>query len=109
MNRQWYSWNKDKLILQIHLQPGAKKDEYGNLFNNRLRIKIKAPAVAGQANKYLIRLLAREFNTAITRIKITRGHKSREKTIQIQSPKELPEWFVSKSENPVREACGREL
>ena len=100
MNMQWYSWNKDKLFLQIHLQPGAKKDEYGNLFNNRLRIKLKAPAVAGKANKYLIRLLSREFNTAMTRIKIMRGHTSREKTVQIQSPKILPVWFISLSNNP---------
>jgi len=95
MNRQWYSWNKDKLTLQVHLQPGAKKDEYNNLFNQRLRIRIRAPAVAGQANKYLTRLLAREFNTAMTRVKITRGHTSREKTVQIQSPKNLPAWFIS--------------
>ena len=105
MNMQWYSWNKDILILQIHLQPGAKKDEYGNLFNNRLRIKIRAPAVAGQANKYLIRILAREFNTSLARIKITRGQTSRQKTVQIQAPKDLPEWFVSISKNPVREGC----
>lgn len=107
MNMQWYSWNKDKLFLQIHLQPGAKKDEYGNLFNNRLRIKLKAPAVAGQANKRLIKLLAREFNTAMTRIKIMRGHASRDKTIQIQAPKNLPEWFISLSNKQVPENYGQ--
>lgn len=107
MNIQWYSWNQDILILRIHLQPGAKKDEYGNLFNNRLRIKLKAPAVAGQANKYLIRLLAREFNTAMTKIKIMRGHASREKTVQIQAPKNLPEWFIALSNNQFPENYGR--
>jgi uncharacterized protein len=97
---QWYSWKNDILILQIHLQPGAKKDAYGNLFNNRLRIKIKAPPVAGKANKYLINLLAGEFNTAMTRIKITHGQTAREKTVQIQAPNKLPEWFTSLSDIP---------
>ena len=107
MKHHWYSWASDQLTLQIHLQPGARKDEYCNLFNNRLRIKIKAPAVAGQANKYLARLLATAFATPITRIKITRGRTSRDKTVQIQSPGSLPEWFLCLSSNTVSEKAVR--
>ena len=69
MNIQWYTWHRDQLTLQIHLQPGARKDECCSLFNNRLRIKI------------------------------THGLTSRAKTVQIQSPKDLPEWFILLSSN----------
>lgn len=107
MKNHWYSWAGDRLTLQIHLQPGARKDEYCNLYNNRLRIKIKAPAVAGQANKYLTRLLAVAFETPMTRVKITRGHTSRDKIVQIQSPESLPEWFLCLSNNTVSEKAER--
>ena len=103
MNIQWYTWHRDQLTLQIHLQPGARKDECCSLFNNRLRIKTRAPAVAGKANKFLTRFLATAFDTPVTSIKITHGLTSRAKTVQIQSPKDLPEWFILLGNNTIPE------
>lgn len=101
MNVSWYTWNGDQLTLNIHLQPGARKDECCTLFNNRLRIKTRAPAVAGKANKGLARFLATEFNTSVTNVKITHGLTSRTKTVQIQSPKDLPDWYLLLTNNTI--------
>lgn len=102
MIEPWYSWREDTLILRLHLQPGAKKNEVHGLFNNRLRIKIKAPPVAGKANKEIIAMLADEFKTRKSHINITSGRLNRNKTIGIMSPVRLPEWFTMYIESDKR-------
>lgn len=99
MKEPWYSWREDTLILRLYLQPGAKKNEVHGLFNSRLRIKIKAPPVAGKANKEIISMLAEEFNTRKSNINIISGRLNRNKTIDIISPTRLPEWFTMYTEN----------
>lgn len=94
MTTPWYSWDKDKLILRLYLQPGAKKNEVSGLFNDRLKIKVKAPPVAGKANREIIDMLANEFDTRKSHITIANGKLNRNKTIDIVSPYKIPEWFI---------------
>ena len=94
MTDTWYTWRNNSLILRLHLQPGARKNEITGLLNNRLRIKIKAPPVGGKANREIIDMLADEFKTRKSHINITSGKLNRNKTIDIHSPARLPDWFT---------------
>jgi len=94
MNRHWYRWQKDTLLLNIHLHPGAKINEVIGILDDHLRIRIKSPPIDGKANKELIAMLARDFDTKKAQVRINSGKSGRDKLIEIQSPATLPEWFI---------------
>jgi len=50
----WYRWQHDTLMLDIRLQPRAGKDEIIGEYAGRLKIRLAAPPVDGQANKSLL-------------------------------------------------------
>jgi len=89
-----YHYKNDKLILDLHLQTGCKKDEIGGLYNGRLRIRIKAQPVNGKANRYLINYLASEFGIKKSNVAILRGLHNRDKTVSITACNTLPAWLA---------------
>lgn len=79
------------MIIQVRVCPNAKKEllkQEGDIF----KAYLTAPAVDGKANKALIDLLSRHFAVRKSGIEITKGLKSRIKTITI--------WGNHSSENP---------
>ena len=66
-------YKNEKLILDLHLQTGCKKDAIGELYDGRLRIRIKAQPVEGKANKYLINYLASELGAKKSNVEILKG------------------------------------
>lgn len=89
----WYSFNNDILSLKIHVHPGSNRDEIEGLISDRIKIRIKAPAVDNKANDYLKKFLAKQFGVSKSSVEISRGQKSRMKTLVIPSPKNFPGWF----------------
>lgn len=88
------------MILQVYIQPGAKKNEIVGLHNGALKIKIKAPPVDGKANETLIDFLADFFGVPKKRLEIISGEKSRNKKISISGEdqkikKVLAEWGLT--------------
>lgn len=69
--------------MALYVQPGAAKSEISGEFNDRLKLRIKAPPVDGKANKAVIEFLAQLFGVAKGQIQIYRGTTGRNKTIQI--------------------------
>ena len=57
----WFRWDGDDLILECHLQPAARSDDFAGLHGDRLKIRLTAPPVDGKANAELIELVARTF------------------------------------------------
>ena len=104
MNTPWFSWKNNTLTLRVYLQPGTKENAVCGLFNHRLKIKIKAPPVAGKANREVIELLSAEFQTSKSHINISNGKLGRNKTIEINSPARLPDWFAVYADTEYREA-----
>lgn len=47
-------------------------------------IRVKAPPVDGKANEALCRLIAKRAGVAPSRVHVTRGHSSREKTVEVE-------------------------
>ena len=68
--------------IEIRVIPNAKRQvlkQEGDM----TKVYLTAPAVDGQANKALIEFLAKHFKVRKSQIEITKGLKSRTKTIKI--------------------------
>ena len=57
--------------------------EFLEINNNQINIGIKTKPIKGQANKEIIKKLAKHFGISSTQIQIKTGHKSQEKIIEI--------------------------
>ena len=71
-------------VINLRVIPNAKKNEVseeGGIF----KVRVKAPAVGGKANKAVIEVLADFFKVKKRDIRIVRGAKSREKVIEIDN------------------------
>ena len=89
----FYHWQKNDLFLSVHIQPRASRTEIVGVHNDRLKIKITAPPVEGKANAAVIKLLAKLFSVAKSRVILLSGETSRDKRFCIKSPKKLPDWI----------------
>ena len=58
--------------------------EFLNIKENQITIGIKAKPSKGEANKEIIKKLAKHFGISTSLIQIKSGHKSKQKIIQIQ-------------------------
>lgn len=87
----FYHWRGADLILDCHLQPGAKTMGFAGLHGERLKIRISAPPVDGKANLLLLAFLAGEFAVKKNHVSLLSGHQSRHKRVLIEAPNRLPE------------------
>ena len=78
--------------IRVKVKPSAKVQEVTQLDQPGLfgsdkepfyRISVKEPAKEGKANEAVLRALAKHLNITAGRLKIVRGLKSRNKTIEI--------------------------
>jgi len=73
-------------FLKVRVVPRASKNEIvGEMADGSLKIKLKAPPVDGKANEALIEFLSEEWGVAKSKIKIVRGEKGRNKTVEISN------------------------
>ncbi|ABC33002.1 uncharacterized conserved protein [Hahella chejuensis KCTC 2396] len=82
--------DEQTLILQCHLQPGAKKDEIVGTHGDALKIKISAPPIDGRANQQLVRFLAKLCRVKQQDVQILAGESSRQKRIRVQNLTDIP-------------------
>jgi len=82
-----------KATLAIHLQPGAKKNEVVGLRDGVLWVRVRAPALKGQANSALLAFVAQLLDVPKDAVVIARGRVSRQKVVAIRgiSPENLKE------------------
>lgn len=71
--------------ISVKVKTRAKKDKIEKIGENNFIISIKEAPIEGKANKAIIKSLAEYFNIKKSNIEIIRGHKSKEKTIKINS------------------------
>ena len=58
--------------------------EFLNIKENQITMGIKSKPIKGEANKEIIKKLAKHFRVSTSLIQIKSGHKSKQKIIQIQ-------------------------
>lgn len=86
----WYRWDGQKLVLQLLIQPKASRDEFSDIRNGRLKIRLTAPPADGAANRCLLDFLASQFSVARNKVSLPRGASGRQKTVVIDHPASLP-------------------
>ncbi|MDD2758176.1 MAG: DUF167 domain-containing protein [Patescibacteria group bacterium] len=72
------------MLLKIKVLPRSSRNEIvGPMADGALKIKLTAAPVDGGANEALIELLSKEYRAPKNRIKIIKGQKSKNKTVEI--------------------------
>jgi uncharacterized protein (TIGR00251 family) len=72
------------VILELHVQPGAKRSEFAGQHGDRVRIRLAAPATENRANEALIEFLAAHYRVTRRNVRIAAGLKSRDKRVVIE-------------------------
>ncbi|MDD3154977.1 MAG: DUF167 domain-containing protein [Victivallaceae bacterium] len=72
-----------RLLLDCHVQPGAKTSRIVGMHAQRVKIAIAAPPVDGKANKALAKFLAQAFQVSPGNVRLISGVSSRDKRFEI--------------------------
>ena len=68
------------MIYKVHVEFSK---EFLEIQENQIYIGIKSKPVKGEANKEIIKKLAKHFGVSTTLVHIKSGHKSRQKIVEI--------------------------
>jgi uncharacterized protein (TIGR00251 family) len=71
------------VILEVHVQPGARTTGFAGRHGERIKVRLAARAVDGEANEALVAFLAAHYRVAKRDVRITMGLKSRRKRVVI--------------------------
>ena len=72
-----------KIVLELHVQPGAKRTEFAGKHGERLKVRLAAPAQEGRANEALVEFLAEHYGVPKRCVSIMSGLRSRSKRVEI--------------------------
>ena len=89
----------DELILELHVQPRAVRDEIVSYHGDRLKVRITAPPVDGKATQHLIAFLAGVFQVPKRDVVLLSGGSGRDKRVRIQRPQTVPDILAPTPEN----------
>ena len=70
-------------VFPVRVQPRANQDEVAGQIGGALKIRLRAPAVEGQANEALVQFLAQLLKTPKSAVRILSGERSRTKRMEI--------------------------
>jgi uncharacterized protein len=82
----------DSCRIEVRVQSGAKRSELAGRQGGVLRVRVRAPAVEGAANRGLVELLAETLGVRRSQIRILRGEHHREKLLEIEGLAEEELW-----------------
>jgi hypothetical protein len=83
----WMEVRKTGTLIRLFIQPKASKSEFAGLHEGatgelpRLKIRVAAPPVEGEANEELLRFLKKTFRITGARFTLERGETSRQKDV----------------------------
>ncbi len=69
--------------LHIRVIPNSRQTEIIEENNNFIKIKLKAPAREGKANKELTEVLAKKFNVGKSQVEIIKGLAAKDKVVRL--------------------------
>jgi uncharacterized protein (TIGR00251 family) len=91
----WWRRDGERVILELHVQPGARRTEVAGLHGERLKIRLAARAVDGAANEALVEFLAERLATRKSEVRIESGLTSRQKRVSVSGAALRPESLLS--------------
>ena len=89
----WYKKEGDRVEFFIKAVPNSSKNLISGLLDESLKIKIKAPAVEGAANKELVKFLAKLFKVSKSEVRFKNGESSKRKRIQVPYNQRVEEFI----------------
>jgi uncharacterized protein (TIGR00251 family) len=90
----FYKIDKDRVSLRIKAQPASSKNEFCELYGeDAIKIRIKAPAVEGAANRELIKFLAKSFKVPKSDILFKTGQNSKIKIVEFPLSDKFNDWI----------------
>ncbi|HPX60765.1 MAG TPA: DUF167 domain-containing protein [Deltaproteobacteria bacterium] len=81
-----FSSIEDGIVLNLHIQPRASKNEISGIQNGALKIRLTSPPVDGAANKLCREFLSDVFDVPKSSVEIIAGETSRHKRVRITAP-----------------------
>jgi uncharacterized protein (TIGR00251 family) len=72
------------VILEVHVQPGARRSEFAGQHGERVKIRLAARAVDNKANQALVEFLAEHYRVPRSSVRIAAGLRSRQKRVVIE-------------------------
>ncbi len=82
-------------MLDLHIQPGAKKSGVVGLHGDALKVRIDSPPIDGRANAALITFLAGALGVPKQSLAVVKGETSRRKTVRVADASCDPEHLVA--------------
>ena len=75
---------EDGVRLWVRVQPRASRTELAGELDGVLKVRIAAPPVEGEANRELVRYLAKLLGVAPSRVRVASGERGRGKTVEVE-------------------------
>ncbi len=85
----WYDMRTDYIDIFINARPASSRNEIVGIFDDTLKIKVKAPAVEGAANKELVKFLSKRFKVPKSHILFVSGETSKRKRVRLPKSEKL--------------------
>lgn len=79
----WLHNDGDGVILDLHIQPGAKQTEVVGQHGDALKIRLAAPPVDGKANAALVAFIAAKVGAGRTAVELVSGQAARAKRVRV--------------------------
>jgi uncharacterized protein (TIGR00251 family) len=90
----FYNIEDETVSLRIKAQPNASKSEFCEVYgDDAIKIRIKAPAVEGAANKELVKFLAKSFKVSKSDILFKTGQNSKIKIVAFPLNDKFKDWI----------------
>lgn len=95
----WFSIQGDRILITLHVQPGAKRTAVAGLHGEALKIRLAAPPIEGRANEALLRFIADFFQVPLRNVELKQGGQSRHKRIEIRGSTVAPQSLLPLEED----------
>ncbi len=85
---EWLKPVPGGVSILVTASPRASRTEVAGVAEGRLRIRVAAPPVEGEANEELVRFLAKALGVPRSAVEVTGGASGRRKTVAIRGVSE---------------------
>jgi len=90
----FYEIHDTKVSLRIKAQPAASKNEFCEIYGkDAIKIRIKAAAVEGAANKELVKFISKSFKVSKSDIIFKSGQNSKIKIVEFPLTEQFKRWL----------------
>ncbi len=72
------------VTLAVWVVPGAADEGFAGVADGRLKVRLRAPAREGAANRALVRLLARRLEVPAGSVRLIHGAGGRRKLVEVE-------------------------